>query len=129
MFIYDTDSVTRSLDFTKGTFHYLTIVLSNCSLSGNVFVDPVEDLEADLVTEFSNISNLELRGCGCSMVRGDTDSLTLGISAGYYSSSANLTEAQALSLRTASVTAAGNVTGLVVSEIRVETTLIQESTY
>jgi len=129
MFVYDKNSVTRSIGFTKGRFHYLTIILSNCTLSGGVFVDPVATLEADIRTEFALITNLELRGIGCSMVRGDTDSLTLGISAGYYSTTANLTEANALALRTASVTAAGNVANLVVSEVRIESSLLQESTF
>ena len=128
-FNYDSHSSVRGFDFTKGKFHYLTIVLSNSAESGNVFLSNIETLQASIQTEFEKISNLEFRGVGCSMVRGDTDSLTLGISAGYYSTSANLTESEATSLRTASLTAVNNVSNLTVSEIRVETNLIQESTF
>lgn len=128
-FIYDSHSDVRGFDFQKGKFHYLTIVLSNSARSGNVFLTDIETLEADIQTEFENISGLEFRGVGCSMVRGDTDSLTLGISAGYYSDSANLTESEATSLRAASLSAASNVTNLTVSEIRIETNLVQESTF
>ena len=128
---YGSAASTRSIEFQKGLYYYLTIVLSNSALSGNVFLATIEDLEADLQTEFAAITNLELRGVGCSMVRGTTDSLTLGISASYFTASttADLTEAEATSLRTSALTAVGNVTGLTVSEIRVETNLIQQSTY
>lgn len=128
-FTYDATSSTRSIDFDKGKFHYLTIVLSNSAYSGNVFLANVETLEASIQTEFASISNLEFRGVGCSMVRGNTDSLTLGIAAGFYSSGANITETEAQTIRAAAVTAVSNITGLVVSEIRVETTLVQYSTY
>lgn len=127
-FVYN-PSATRSITWEKGTFHYLTIVLSNSALSGNVFVTDIETLEADIQTEFEKITDLEFRGVGCSMVRGDTDSLTLGISAGYYDSKANLTESEATSLRVASNTAISNVSNLTVSEVRVESTLLQWSTY
>jgi len=128
-FIYNNDSSTRGITFDIGLFHYLTIVLSNCTYNGNVFVNNLENVEALLQTEFENISNLKFRGVGSSMVRGQTDSLTLGISAGYYSDVANLTESEALSLRVAANSAISNVSGLTVSEVRVESTLIQESTY
>lgn len=129
-FVYDADSTTRSITFQKGTFHYLTIVLSNSALSGNVFVSTIKTLEADLRTEFVKITNLELRGVGCSMVRGNTDSLTIGISAGYFTASvvANLTETEATSLRVAANSAISSVPNLTVSEVRVESTLIQQST-
>jgi len=130
-FTYDSESTTRSIGFQKGTFHYLTINLSNSALNGNVFVPDLATLEADIQTEFENIANLEFRGVGCSMVRGNTDSLTLGVVAGYYtlSETANLTEAEATSLRVASNSAISNISGLTVSEVRVESTLIQRSTY
>ena len=128
-FVYDSTSTTRSLGFQKGLFHYLTIVLSNCTYSGNVFLNDVEDLEALLVTEFKKITDLEFRGVGCSMVRGETDSLTLGVAAGFYSSLVNLTEAEALALRAASNDAISAISGLAVSEVRVESTLIQQSTF
>ena len=110
---------------SNGYFHYLTIVLSNCSFNGNVFIDEIEELEGLIRSQFVLISNLEFRGVGCSMVRGDTDSLTLGIAAGYYSTEANLTEAEALSLRVASNDAISEIDGLTVSEVRVESTLVQ----
>jgi len=128
-FIYDSTSTTRSLNFQVGLFHYLTIMLSNSSYNGNVFLNNIEDLEALIQTQFGFISDLEFRGVGCSMLRGETDSLTLGISAGYYSDIANLTEAEALALRLASNDAISNIEGLTVSEVRVESTLIQESTF
>lgn len=130
-FVYDADSSTRSMNFHKGIFHYLTIILSNCAKDGNVFVSDITGLEQNIQTEFENIVNLELRGVGCSMVRGETDSLTIGIAAGYYTENvkANLTEAEATSLRVAANTAASNISGLTVSEMRVESTLIQRSTY
>ena len=128
-FIYESDSDTGDIRYFRGKFHYLTIVLSNCALSGNVFLSNVDDLEADIQTEFEKITNLEFRGVGCSMVRGDTDSLTLGISAGYYDEKANLTESEALSLRVAANQAIANIDNFTVSEVRVESTLLQESTY
>ena len=128
-FVYNSTSSSRQIAFEKGLFHYLTVVLSNCTYNGNVFDDSVETLESAIQAQFVLISNLEMRGVGCSMVRGDTDSLTLGVAAGFYSSKANLTEAEALTLRAAINSAITAVSGLVVSEVRVETTLIQESTY
>jgi hypothetical protein len=128
-FVYDSESVVRQIDFDPGLFHYLTIVLSNCTYNGNVFVATMEDLETLIQAEFENITNLEFRGVGCSMMRGNTDSLTIGISAGYYDTEANLTEADALSLRVASNDAISNISGLVVSEVRVESTLRQQSSY
>jgi len=104
--------------------HFLLINLSNCVYNGNVFDNDVETLESLIQTELDTISNLEFRGVGCSMVRGDTDSLTLGAPAAYYNSTANLTESESLSLRSAVVTAMTNITGLTISEIRIETTLI-----
>jgi hypothetical protein len=128
-FVYDSESVVRQIDFDPALFHYLTVVLSNCTYNGNVFVADMQGLEALIQAEFESITNLEFRGVGCSMMRGNTDSLTLGISAGYYSTEANLTESEALSLRVASNDAISNVSGLAVSEVRVETTLRQQSTY
>jgi hypothetical protein len=128
-FVYNSESVVRKIGFDPALFHYLTIVLSNCTYNGNVFVSDMESLEALIQSEFENITNLEFRGVGCSMMRGNTDSLTLGISAGYYSSETNLTEEDALSLRVASNDAISNISGYVVSEVRVESTLRQQSTY
>ena len=128
-FVYESSSSVRNFQFDPGEFHYLTIVLSNCIYNGNVFIQSMEDLEGLIQTEFVKISNLEFRGVGCSMMRGNTDSLTLGIAAGYYSSETNLTESDALSLRIAVNNAITNVSGLVVSEVRVESTLRQVSTF
>jgi hypothetical protein len=127
--VYDSESSTRQFSYNKGMFHYLTIVLSNCIYNGSVFLANVEDLEELLRTQFSYITNLEFRGVGCSMMRGTTDSLTLGISAGYYSELANLTALEAMSLRVASNEALSNVSGLTVSEVRVESTLKQILSY
>jgi len=127
VFEYTAQSNTQDINFDTGTFHYLTIVLSNCTYNGNVFVENIEDIEALIATEFRNISNLEFRGVGCSMVRGDTDSLTLGVAAGYYSSKQDLTQSEALNLRAAVNSAITAIDGLAVSEVRVESTLIQES--
>jgi len=126
-FVYNSTSSSRDITFDTGTFHYLTIVLSNCSYNGNVFDNNVEALEATIETEFKNITNLEFRGVGCSMVRGSTDSLTLGVAAGYYSNVQDLTQTEALNLRTAVNSAISAISGLVVSEVRVECTLIQET--
>lgn len=128
-FVYDSESVVRQIDFDPALFHYLTIILSNCIYNGNVFVSDMQSLEALIQSEFEKITNLEFRGVGCSMMRGNTDSLTLGIAAGYYSTQTNLTESEALSLRVASNDAISNISGLAVSEVRVETTLRQQSTY
>ena len=129
VFIYDSNSAVNSINYDKGKFHYLTIILSNCSLSGNVFLSDIENLEADIQAEFENITNLEFRGVGCSMVRGNTDSLTLGVAAGFYSNEANLIESEALSLRVAVNSAISNITNFTVSEVRVESTLVQQSTF
>jgi hypothetical protein len=126
-FVYNAASTTRRFSFQKGTFHYLTIVFSNCVYNGNVFDNSVETLEGLIETQFKLITDLEFRGVGCSMVRGDTDSLTLGISAGYYSSHQDLTQTEALSLRAASLLAISAISGLVVSELRIESTLIQQT--
>jgi len=127
--LYDADAQNRDFNWERGKFHYLTIVLSNCLYNGNVFIADMASLESLVQDEFENITNLEFRGVGCSMVRGETDSLTIGVSAGFYADSANLTESEALSLRVASNTAITNISGLTVSEVRVESTLIQRSTY
>ena len=128
-FSYNAESITQSINFDKALFHYLTINLSNCVYNGNVFVSDMFALEQLIQTQFQLISNLEFRGTGCSMVRGNTDSLTIGIAAGYYDNKTNLTETEALTLRAASNDAISNVEGLTVSEVRVESTLIQRSTF
>lgn len=129
-FVYNATGAQRSFNFQKGLFYYLNITLSNCIWNGNVFDSNIENLETTLVTTFSNITNLEFRGVGCSMVRGTgTDSLTLGVAAGYYSTKTNLTEVEAIELRAAVNDALTSVSGLTVSEVRVETTLIQKSTF
>ena len=128
-FSYQQNSEVRDVKYKRGLFHYLTISLSNCTYNGNVFVADMASLESLIKTEFALITNLELRGVGCSMMRGNTDSLTIGIAAGYYDSVANLTETEALSLRVASNDAVSNVSGLFVSEVRVESTLRQQSTF
>ena len=128
-FVYNATSTVREFQYQKGTFHYLTIVLSNCLYNGNVFIVDMQSLEQAIHAEFLNITNLEFRGVGCSMMRGNTDSLTLGIAAGYYSDVDNLTESEALSLRVAANDAVSNVSSLTVSEVRVESTLIQKSTF
>jgi hypothetical protein len=125
VFVYDSNSSVNYFDYNKGRFHYLTIVLSNCIYNGSVFIADIENLESTISTQFKNITNLEFRGVGCSMMRGDTDSLTIGVSAGYYSDLANLTALEATSLRVASNNAISNVSGLTVSEVRVESTLQQ----
>jgi len=125
MFVYNAHSSVRQFNYDKGMFHYLTIVLSNCIYNGSVYLANVEDLEAAIHDQFILISNLDFRGVGCSMMRGDTDSLTLGISAGYYSDLANLNSTEAMSLRIASNEAISNIEGLTVSEVRVESTLKQ----
>ena len=104
--------------------HYLTISLSNCIYNGNVFLADIEVLEALIQTEFEAISNLEFRGVGCSMVRGDTDSLTIGISASFYTNKANVIESEALTLRNAANNAISNISNLTVAELRVESTNI-----
>ena len=126
-FNYSNESFIQQINFDTGTFHYLTIVLSNCIYNGSVFIQQIEELEQLILTEFKLISNLQFRGVGCSMVRGDTDSLTIGIAAGYYSDAQDLTQTEALNLRAAVLSAISNITGLIVSEIRVESTLIQET--
>lgn len=128
-FVYNSESNTRSFDFQNATFHYLTIMLSNCSYNGSVFVYLIEEVEQAIEASFKNITNLEFRGVGCSMVRGNTDSLTLGVAAGYYSNEADLTSTEALSLRTAATEAITSVSGLTVSEVRVESTLKQLSSF
>ena len=128
-FVYNSTSAVRAINFDKALFNYLTIVLSNCAYSGNVFVSTIYDLEVAIQTEFKKITNLEFRGVGCSMLRGNTDSLTIGVSAGYYDTKTNLTEAEALALRVASNEAITNVDSLTVSEVRVESTLIQRTTF
>jgi hypothetical protein len=125
-FIYNAKSNTNQITYDSGSFHYLLIMLSNCSYNGNSFVADIENLESLIQIEFGRISNLEFRGVGCSMMRGNTDSLTLGISAGYYDTTANLTALEAQALRLASNDAISNVSGLFVSEVRVETTLRQQ---
>jgi hypothetical protein len=123
--MYDSESLARKFNYAKGMFHYLTIVLSNCMYNGSAFVENVDDLEAAIHDKFIYISNLDFRGVGCSMMHGSTDSLTLGISAGYYSDLANLNALEAMSLRVASNDAITNIEGLTVSEVRVESTLKQ----
>jgi len=128
-FIYDSQSNVQQINYDPGLFHYLTIMLSNCSYNGNSFVADIESLESLLQIEFDKITNLEFRGVGCSMMRGNTDSLTLGISAGYYDTGTNLSSIEAQALRIASNDAISNISGLFVSEVRVETTLRQEVTF
>jgi len=111
-------------DFIANHFHYLTVTLSNCTWNGSVFLteENLFSLEDLLRAKFVAIENLEFRGVGASMVRGNTNSLTLGIAAGYFYQKQNLDDFNASELRTqirSSIAEAGN---LAFSEIRIEAT-------
>jgi hypothetical protein len=131
MIIYDGVSVTRRLTFEIGRRYYLTIVMSNCSYNGSTFltVDDLFTLENSIHNEIDNVSDLQFRGIGSTMVRGDTNSLTLGVSASYYNTTADIDGTPAITLRNAIDSALSNIPSLVYSELRVETNLIQHTTY
>ena len=122
-------SSTRSFEFDKGEEYYLSVQLYGCTYSGSSWVSDLSQLAADLRSEFDDIANLEFRGVGANMVRGDQNALTIGIGASIYSSTENLTQNQAVQLRTAVRNAVLNVSGLSFSEIRVDTAFVQSSTY
>ena len=81
------------------------------------------NLETIIRNSLLSIKNFEFRGVGCSMVRGNTNSLTLGVSAGYFNNQQNLTDTNANLLRTQIRNALTSIQGLVFSEIRIETVI------
>ena len=105
--------------------------MSNCTYNGSTFlsVSDLFTLEDDIHGEIDQISNLEFRGVGSTMVRGDTNSLTIGVSAGFYNNTADLDETPAINLRNAIDNALSNIPNLVYSELRIETNLVQFSTH
>ena len=106
-------------------FFYLTIILSNCMYNGSAFLSDTNlfALETTIRTSLLNIKDFEFRGVGCSMVRGNTNSLTLGVSAGFYNKQQNLNDATANLMRVKIQNALTNIQGLMFSEIRVETVM------
>jgi len=113
------------VEFNPDKFKYLTVNLSNCTYNGSSFLtsENLFALEKMIHNEFDQISELEFRGIGASMVRGNTNSLTLGVAAGYYNSEQSLADTSSEFLRAAirhAITVIGNLT---FSEIRIETTL------
>lgn len=107
-------------------FYYLTIVLSNCMYNGSAFLSDSSlfALETTIRNAILSIKEFEFRGVGCSMVRGNVNSLTLGVSAGYFDNKQNLTDTSATLLRTKIRDALTNIQGLVYSEIRIETVIV-----
>jgi len=122
-------SNTNRIQFSKGNVYYLSVMISDAVYQGSVWVSDLSQLCEDLRDEFNSIANLEFRGVGVNMVRGNHNSLTLGIGASVYSSTENLTQTQAVLLRTQVRNAVLNVSGLSFSEIRVDTAFVQSSTY
>jgi len=106
-------------------FYYLTIVLSNCMYNGSAFLSDTNmfALETTIRNSLTNIHNLEFRGVGCSMVRGNTNSLTIGVAAGYFNNKQNLSINDANQLRVQIRNILTNIQGLVFSEIRIETVI------
>jgi len=106
-------------------FYYLTIILSNCMYNGSAFLADTNlfALESTIRTSLLNIQSFEFRGVGCSMVRGNTNSLTLGVSAGFYNTQQNLNNTASEQLRVKIQNALTSIQGLVFSEIRIETVM------
>jgi hypothetical protein len=106
-------------------FYYMTIILSNCMYGGSAFLsdNAMFDLETIIRNSMEAVTDLEFRGVGCSMVRGSTNSLTLGISAGYFNRKQNLINDESNLLRTKIRNALTNIQGLVFSELRIETVI------
>lgn len=128
--IYDGISSIRRLTFEVARKYYLTAVMSNCTYNGSTFLSVADlfILENSIHNEIDSISSLQFRGIGASMVRGDTNSLTLGVSATFYNNTADLDETPAITLRNAIDNALSNIPNLVYSELRIETNIIQFST-
>lgn len=126
---YNANSATKTLIFDPGTAYYLSITLSNCTYNGSVWVTDLSALSDALRDEFATIPNLQFRGVGNNMVRGNHNSLTIGVGASYYYGTENLTESQAIDLRTRIRNGVLNISGLSFSEILIETAFVQSSTF
>jgi len=126
---YDGISATRNFVFEIGRRYYLTTLMSNCIYNGSTFltVSDLFTLENNIHTQIDTVANLDFRGIGANMVRGNTNSLTLGISASYYNATADLDGTPAINLRIAIDNVLSNIPSLVYSELRIETTLIQKT--
>ena len=124
---YNDSSSTRLLKYKVGRWYYLTVVLSNCVYNGSTWVgvSNLFTLESALHDAFNTISNLHFRGIGTNLVRGVTNSITIGISAGFYNTTADLDSTPAITLRSSILGALSGVSGLVYSQVRVETNMIQ----
>lgn len=107
-------------------YTYLTIILSNCTYQGSSFlsVDQLSQLKKNIRNFINDLEDFEFRGVGCSMVRGNTNSLTLGISAGYFFNTQKLTDSVSSTLRVAIRNKIADIQGLAFSQIRIETSYI-----
>lgn len=126
---YNTDSATKYINFEQGANFYLSVTLSNCTYNGNVWITDLSTLSDAIRDELALIPNLQFRGIGDNMVRGNHNALTIGIGASYYYGIENLTETQAIDLRTRIRNGVLNVSGLSFSEILIETAFVQSSTF
>jgi len=127
--IFDNASETRQFIFETGQYYYLFVLLSQATESGSVWSTDPYQLADDIRTELITINGLELRGISTAIVRGSVNSLNIGIVAGFYNGQQNLTQTNASTLRASMVSALNNIVRLAYSEIRIEVTLIQKSTY
>jgi hypothetical protein len=110
-------------------FFYLTIQLSNCTYNGSTFLtdESLFALESSIRNGFAEISNLDFRGVGANVVKGSTNSLTLGIAAGYFGSQQDLTNLEVENLRINVRSAMVTISGLTFSEIRIEVVLLEKT--
>ena len=115
--------------FSANQFYYMTVVLSNCTYNGSVFLTDTNlfALEKTLRDGFSNVLGLDFRGIGSSMVRGSVNSLTLGFAAGYYNQKQHLQYNNASDLNFAIKSALSNIPGLGFSELRTEVAFLGRS--
>ena len=126
---YNTNSNTQQFIFKEGKVYYLSITMANCTYNGSVWVTDLSTLSNDLRVNLVAIPNLEFRGVGSNMVRGNHNSLTIGVGASYYSGLQDLTQTEAIQLRTQIRNAVLITAGLSFSEILIETAFVQSSTY
>lgn len=105
--------------------YFLTIHISNCLYNGTSYLEDSDRivLSNELSNYFKQIREIEFRGVGFTTVRGNHNSLNVGIGGAFYNSKENITRSEMFSLR-AKVRKILNdyVKGLAFSEVRIEVT-------
>jgi len=105
--------------------YFLTIHISNCLYNGTSYLEDSDRLvlSSEFSKFFRDIPGIEFRGVGFTIVRGNHNSLNIGMGGAFYNNKENITRTEMFSLR-AKVRKILNdyIRDLSFSEVRIEVT-------